>query len=256
MSEKTACRGRPKGSGIDDSRHLEEIARLIDTNPSLKPTTAIRTLGVSDPSVIRRLRDKFSVARQEFAADLAKAAPRASAKPKAAQSSTVTGPARNDNTRPAAAKRERPRSVPAAVVSGGEQHCVLTAAKSAGSAAPRSSARRAKRAPRSAAALRPPLRNDDSERLRVMAPQGVSPAGAAPLHSREEPARDFQLDVFAAVMRTSVFATEALLAVHSAMAREIIRSPFVAATLRQHLAFGIWAAGFLPASRHPTKTAT
>jgi len=51
--------GRPKGSGLDDSRQLESIAALLAANPSLKPTTAIRSLGVEDPSVIRRLRDKF-----------------------------------------------------------------------------------------------------------------------------------------------------------------------------------------------------
>lgn len=51
--------GRPKGSGLDDSRQLESIAALLAANPGLKPTTAIRSLGVDDPSVIRRLRDKF-----------------------------------------------------------------------------------------------------------------------------------------------------------------------------------------------------
>lgn len=51
--------GRPKGSGLDDSRQLESIAALLAANPLLKPTTAIRSLGVEDPSAIRRLRDKF-----------------------------------------------------------------------------------------------------------------------------------------------------------------------------------------------------
>jgi len=51
--------GRPRGTGLDDSRRLEDIAALLAANPALKPTTAIRSLGVEDPSVIRRLRDKF-----------------------------------------------------------------------------------------------------------------------------------------------------------------------------------------------------
>ena len=51
--------GRPKGSGLDDTSQLESIAALLAANPGLKPTTAIRSLGVEDPSVIRRLRDKF-----------------------------------------------------------------------------------------------------------------------------------------------------------------------------------------------------
>ncbi|MEI9898827.1 MAG: hypothetical protein WDN31_00420 [Hyphomicrobium sp.] len=51
--------GRPRGSGLDDSHQLESIAALLAANPALKPTTAIRSLGIEDPSVIRRLRDKF-----------------------------------------------------------------------------------------------------------------------------------------------------------------------------------------------------
>ncbi|MFA5899202.1 MAG: hypothetical protein WC829_08820 [Hyphomicrobium sp.] len=53
--------GRPKGTGLDDSRQLESIAALLAANPGLKPTTAIRSLGVEDPSAIRRLRDKFRI---------------------------------------------------------------------------------------------------------------------------------------------------------------------------------------------------
>jgi hypothetical protein len=61
--------GRPKGSGVDDSRHLQSIAALLAANPSLRPTTAIRSLGVEDPSVIRRLRDKFRVDQARLMAD-------------------------------------------------------------------------------------------------------------------------------------------------------------------------------------------
>ena len=59
MPAKTSRRGRPKGSGLDDSGQLVAIAALIAQNPDLKPTTAIKSLGVSDPSTIRRLRDKY-----------------------------------------------------------------------------------------------------------------------------------------------------------------------------------------------------
>ena len=51
--------GRPKGSGLDDRQQLESVAALLAANPKLKPTTAIRSLGVEDPSTIRRLRDKL-----------------------------------------------------------------------------------------------------------------------------------------------------------------------------------------------------
>ncbi|PPD30657.1 MAG: hypothetical protein CTY20_02600 [Hyphomicrobium sp.] len=59
MSVDATRRGRPKGSGLDDQKQLDQIARMIAAKPDLKPTTAIKALGISDPSVIRRLRDKF-----------------------------------------------------------------------------------------------------------------------------------------------------------------------------------------------------
>lgn len=60
-------RGRPKGSGIDDKKVLRDIAAMIAAKPEMKPTTAIRALGVTDPSAIRRLRDKF----HQLSADMA-----------------------------------------------------------------------------------------------------------------------------------------------------------------------------------------
>ena len=70
MSTATVRYGRPKGSGLNDRRQLETIAALLAADPKLKPTTAIRSLGVNDPSTIRRLRDKF---RQEQARLMASA---------------------------------------------------------------------------------------------------------------------------------------------------------------------------------------
>jgi len=61
-----AHRGRPKGSGLNDRHHLQAIARLIAANPEFKPTTAIKSLGITDPSAIRRLRDKFLAAKAEL----------------------------------------------------------------------------------------------------------------------------------------------------------------------------------------------
>ena len=60
MSNLQTKRGRPKGSGIDDSATLNAMAEAIAKNTDLKPTTAIRKLGITDPSAIRRLRDKFN----------------------------------------------------------------------------------------------------------------------------------------------------------------------------------------------------
>lgn len=59
MAQANARRGRPKGTGIDDSASLRRLAEMLRANPELKPTTAIRRLGFTNPSAIRRLRDKY-----------------------------------------------------------------------------------------------------------------------------------------------------------------------------------------------------
>jgi|GEM_PF-6338908 len=59
MSETKRRRGRPRGTGIDDSLRLLEIRRFHESHPHLKPTTVIKALGYRDQSTIRRLRDKY-----------------------------------------------------------------------------------------------------------------------------------------------------------------------------------------------------
>lgn len=66
MARRTRPRGRPKGTGVNDRARLEAISCLIEKNPGMKPTTAIRTIGISDPSAIRRLREKLKAERQEL----------------------------------------------------------------------------------------------------------------------------------------------------------------------------------------------
>jgi hypothetical protein len=73
MTNKRPQRGRPKGTGINDDAALHEIARLITSNPKLRPTTAIKLIGVSNPSVVRRLRDKYNARRFELAAEISRA---------------------------------------------------------------------------------------------------------------------------------------------------------------------------------------
>lgn len=70
MSETKARRGRPKGTGIDDRARLRSIAALMFAEPGLKPTTAIKRIGITDPSIIRRLRDKFHACHLELMAEL------------------------------------------------------------------------------------------------------------------------------------------------------------------------------------------
>jgi len=59
MASATVRQGRPKGSGLNDSKQLARIVALLAADPKLKATTAIRSLGVEDPSLIRRLRNKY-----------------------------------------------------------------------------------------------------------------------------------------------------------------------------------------------------
>lgn len=78
MSEGKTRRGRPKGTGIDDSDRIARLAELIRVHPDLKPTSAIKVMGITDPSIIRRLRDKYSAYLREAAANTA-ATPRPAA---------------------------------------------------------------------------------------------------------------------------------------------------------------------------------
>ena len=61
MLHDSTRRGRPKGTGIDDSDRIARLDELLRIRPDLRPTTAIRLMGYSDPSAIRRLRDKYKV---------------------------------------------------------------------------------------------------------------------------------------------------------------------------------------------------
>jgi hypothetical protein len=74
MQTASARYGRPKGTGLDDRKRLASIAAALVANPKLKPTTAIRSLGVEDPSTIRRLRDKFNLEQGKLLAEARRAA--------------------------------------------------------------------------------------------------------------------------------------------------------------------------------------
>ncbi len=74
MSNIKLSRGRPKGTGRDDSAILQSLQHLVKGNPALKPTTAIKSMGVTDPSAIRRLRDKFNLIQATHPAPVASSA--------------------------------------------------------------------------------------------------------------------------------------------------------------------------------------
>jgi hypothetical protein len=63
-------RGRPPGTGKNDTDRLLKIASLMAADPGLRPTTAIKQIGETDPSTIRRLRDKYHEQQSGLAAAL------------------------------------------------------------------------------------------------------------------------------------------------------------------------------------------
>ncbi len=91
MLQIKARRGRPIGTGIDDSDRIARLSELLQIQPDLKPTTAIRVMGFSDPSTIRRLRDKFK-AFQHSPADTAAHNPSGALRaPRTAETAVLAG---------------------------------------------------------------------------------------------------------------------------------------------------------------------
>lgn len=247
MSDTRAPRGRPKGSGIDDSQRLDAIARLIASNPQLKPTTAIRAIGVSDPSVIRRLRDKFNTVRielmQELQAsatparsaaaiktDTAPAAPTTATAPRAhAPAAAAAAPRRASRTRAIAAAKPAAKARVAAASVPGPAPAANTPARTA---TPRDTA---------PAPARSPAHKSDDDSDRAPARNALPPAAT---------------QFFTTMFSVGVLATNTLMAAHTTMANEFFRSPYMSLALRQQLAFSEWAVGLVPTSPPPTKTAT
>ena len=61
MTDSPRPRGRPKGTGINDREILAAIIRRLSADAGMRPTTAIRLAGITDPSVLRRLREKLKL---------------------------------------------------------------------------------------------------------------------------------------------------------------------------------------------------
>ncbi len=218
MSEKRTRRGRPEGSGIDDRARLQAIARLISANPELKPTTAIRTLGISDPSVIRRLRDKFKAVRPELMRDLRSTQP---------QERTPAG--LKSRRAMAASTRSSPSSR------------VALPAQARTDARPKPG----KPSPRSASGVAklPKPRITPSEDDSDSVPARLAPSADA-------------TQIFTTLISAGVAATNTLMAAHTTLANGFIQSPYMSLALRQQLVLSEWAVRLVPAFQVPTKTAT
>jgi hypothetical protein len=83
-------RGRPPGTGKNDTDRLMKIAALMAADPALKPTTAIKQIGETDPSTIRRLRDKLNEQYATITASAPVNTPAAFAAPKPPQLDVIT----------------------------------------------------------------------------------------------------------------------------------------------------------------------
>lgn len=249
MSGTMTRRGRPKGSGIDDRQRLDAIARLIASNPALKPTTAIRTLGVSDPSVIRRLRDKFNSVRTELISEIEKAASstatsggarKRSGTPRIQHSVTQHLTSESDGKHHASStKTQRVRSIAAAAKTSSARISAVAEEAAHASTAQPQSARFATRAATTPSKPRDHAADDDGERLPA---RSALPTEAT--------------DMFTAFFSAGVAATNTLMAAHSNLANEFFRSPYMSLALRQQLAFSEWAVGLVPSFQTPSKTAT
>ncbi len=76
MSTTRRQRGRPRGSGKDDSAPLAKVADMMVHNPSLKPTTAMRRVlrdcdhrgEATDPTLLRRWQGKWKADRNSLLA--------------------------------------------------------------------------------------------------------------------------------------------------------------------------------------------
>ncbi len=255
MSEKRTCRGRPKGSGIDDRKRLAAIARLIASDPELKPTTAIRNLGISDPSIIRRLRDKFNSARAELMKDLAAAsATEATVARSTAEDcppTTPTNPPKEDASlaRPRRISQPEPaRRAPAAVMAASantpkirSEHMKNDTAGASRTVRGKSAGRQPKAASSktSPKPVRHAAREDDSERLPAHAYKPIEPT-----------------DLISSMLRASVTATSTFWVAQTALANQFARSPYITLALRQQLALSEWAIGMVPVFQNLNKTAT
>lgn len=69
MNNSKRGRGRPIGTGLDDTPILNNIADMLVANPALRPTTAIRQcLDKPGPSNIRRLQVKWKAGSASYLA--------------------------------------------------------------------------------------------------------------------------------------------------------------------------------------------
>ena len=68
MTATKRGRGRPRGTGIDDTARIDAAYRLMGQDGSISFTSALKRTGTRDPSAIRRCQGKrrtFTLAMRE-----------------------------------------------------------------------------------------------------------------------------------------------------------------------------------------------
>ena len=108
-SEQRSRRGRPVGTGLDDRSRLAAIRELMASDPTLKPTTAIKMIGVTEPSAVRRLREKLKDAQHSpRLSKPAKGTRTAHARPLSNHEPTIKSPPRSQSAPSIPAKSAHP----------------------------------------------------------------------------------------------------------------------------------------------------
>ena len=274
-------RGRPKGSGINDSDRLAAIARLIDADPDLKPTTAIKALGVSDPSIIRRLRDKYNelhshgdapcqsdeCASASPARDTPKAKPEtivATSKPVPARAQALAArsqPAARRTAAPATGDKPQKSTTRAGksaapAAAGASRSVSATPAKPTNGSAGTAQSSEPDSKPvlqlRAAPALsaRPEPMTRDGEATRSLPREAdrqrqLAPAGGEITETaRQQPRRndDFMVSFFG----FGIAAANSAMAAQVSFAETIVRNSYMSLVLRQQVAFNEWALQLTP----------
>jgi hypothetical protein len=104
---------RQTASQPDDSQRLASLAALLAANPTLNPTTAIRSLGVSRPADIRRLRTKFRIDQGKLLASARRPARRNGTATAPTTGAAVNDPVASKPEPVLAAPRPEPQAPPA-----------------------------------------------------------------------------------------------------------------------------------------------
>lgn len=107
---------RQSAGRTDDNQRLASLAALLAANPTLNPTTAIRSLGVQRPADIRRLRTKFRIEQAKLMATARRPARfNGTATARVSANGAAAGPRVAEQTREAPASSQAAATTPSSL---------------------------------------------------------------------------------------------------------------------------------------------